>query len=543
MSENQKSLSKSLHRVKHTDRRIVKPAISLILVLTLLLLQVSFPVANVEAQRSVATPMISAGGAYSLALNNDRSIWAWGSNLDGALGTGERNELEFETLYDIYGSPLHIYYSTKPLMVTSLEGIQAVSTGYSHSLALDLDSTVWVWGNNSNGQLGDSTYTTRHTPVKVSKLTDVKAVSAGLWHSLALKENGTVWAWGRNEYGRLGDGTNTTRHTPVQVSGLSGAAAISGGGAHSLALKEDGTVWAWGSNFFGQLGDGTMDDKLTPVQVKGLTDVVAVSAGSLHSLAVKIDGTVWAWGDNSSGQLGDDTMESRHSPVQVSDLTSVQTVSTGDYHSLALREDGTVWAWGTNSSGLLGDGTTDSRLTPVQVSGLNDVVAVSAGSSHSLALKQDGTVLAWGDNMRGQIGDGTTTSRTVPVQSQINLGRITPTMEEIKIYIERTRQEFDDPIVIQEGRTLVPMRAFFEAMGADVSWVPASRTAIGIRGGIEVRIPIDSIHPTVNQQRVTIDVPARIINGRTYIPLRFVGEALGDEVGWDGDTRTITITR
>ena len=117
------------------------------------------------------------------------------------------------------------------------------------------------------------------------------------------------------------------------------------------------------------------------------------------------------------------------------------------------------------------------------------------------------------------------------------------TGQDIKVNINNSTLRLDDPPVIQDGRTLVPMRAFFEAMGADVSWDSASRTAIGIKGGIEVRIPIDSIHPTVNQQRVTIDVPARIIEGRTYIPLRFVGEALGDEVGWDEDTRTITITR
>ena len=123
-------------------------------------------------------------------------------------------------------------------------------------------------------------------------------IAGGGEHSIALKSDGTVWAWGNNWVGQLGDGTTSHRSTPVQVSGLSGVIAIAGGGYHSIALKSDGTVWAWGWNEYGQLGDGTTSHRSTPVQVSGLSGVIAIAGGGYHSIALKSDGTVWAWGNN-----------------------------------------------------------------------------------------------------------------------------------------------------------------------------------------------------------------------------------------------------
>jgi len=290
-----------------------------------------------------------------------------------------------------------------------------ISSGDNHSLLLKADGTVWSWGNNAYGQLGDGTTTARTTPMQVSGLSGVVSVGAGSTHSLAVKSDGTVWSWGDNGSGRLGDGTTTTRTAPVQVSGLSGVVSVGAGGSHSLAVKSDGTVWAWGDNAYGQLGDGTTTTRTTPVQVSGLSGVVSVGAGSSHSLAVKADGTVWAWGNNS-GRLGDGTTTNRAAPVQVSGLSGVVSVGAGGSHSLAVKSDGTVWAWGNNGSGRLGDGTTTTRTTPVQVSGLSGVVSVGAGSTHSLAVKSDGTVCSWGNNGYDQLGDGALTSWTTPVQ-------------------------------------------------------------------------------------------------------------------------------
>ncbi len=313
-----------------------------------------------------------------------------------------------------------------PVKVSGLTDMVALSSGSYHSLALKSDGTVWAWGENWYGQLGDGTTVDKHTPVKVSGLTDVVALSTGTCYSLALKSDGTVWSWGQNWAGQLGDGTTEDRITPVQVSGLTDVVALSGAEMHSLALKSDGTIWAWGENWYGQLGDGTTVDKHTPVKVSGLADMVALSSGNYHSLALKSDGTVWAWGVNERGQLGDGTTVDRHTPVKVSGLTDVVALNTGSQHSLVLKSDGTVWAWGRNWYGQLGDGTTVDRHTSVKVSGLTDVVALSGAESHSLALKSDGTVWAWGRNSTGQLGDGTTVGSHTPVQSLINLGKIEP---------------------------------------------------------------------------------------------------------------------
>ncbi|WP_309890693.1 hypothetical protein [Archangium sp.] len=291
-----------------------------------------------------------------------------------------------------------------------------IAAGYHYNLKVRQDGTVWAWGANSYGQLGDGTTTQRTTPVQVVGLDNVGAVAAGDTHSLALKKDGTVWAWGHNEYGKLGDGTTTTRHTPVQLAGLTNVVAIDAKKDHSLAVKKDGTVWAWGNNAYGKLGDGTTMTRYTPVQVVGLSGVVSVAAGWMSSQALKQDGTVWGWGFNEQGQLGDGTIKSKLTPVQVVGLTGATLLVAGDLHALAVKQDGTAWGWGNNETGQLGDGTTTTRLTPVQVSGLSGVTSIDTSYGHSLAVRQDGTVWGWGSNYVGQLGDGTTTQRLTPVQ-------------------------------------------------------------------------------------------------------------------------------
>ena len=286
------------------------------------------------------------------------------------------------------------------------------AAGDSHNLVVKSDGTVWSWGHNYAGQLGNGRMTARRTPGQVLNLAGVVAVAAGQGHSLALKSDGTLWAWGWNDYGQLGDGTRTGSLTPVQVPNLTGVVAMEAGQTHSLAVKSDGTLWSWGNNAAGQLGDGAGASRFTPGQVLNLTGVVAVAAGKHQSLAVKSDGTLWTWGS----YVGDGTAP-RSTPGQVSSLTGVVAVEAGNSHSLALKSDGSLWAWGENSRGQLGVGTgTGSSNTPVQVSNLTGVVAVASGFAHGMALKSDGTLWLWGDNTVGQLGDGTTTGRNTPWQ-------------------------------------------------------------------------------------------------------------------------------
>ena len=298
---------------------------------------------------------LTAGSSHSLALKDDGTILAWGNNESGQLGDGTNAN------------------STQPVKVANLSGVEAISGGGapSYSLALKDDGTVWAWGDNRasqgtriGGQLGDDEITSSNTPLQVSDLPGgIEAIAAGAEHGLALKDDGTVWAWGYNFFGQLGNGTTTDSSSkPVQVSELDGIEAIAAGGSFSLALKDDGTVWAWGNNWFGQLGDGTSTDGTlttcevtmiggttssscpdsnTPLQMSEIGGIEAIAAGGAHGLALKDDGTVWAWGMNQDGQLGNGTYTlgtstpGINTPVQVSNLSAVKAIAGGGDHSLA----------------------------------------------------------------------------------------------------------------------------------------------------------------------------------------------------------------
>lgn len=329
------------------------------------------------------------------------TAWTWGYNQRGQLGYATTN-------------PIMASANAKDVAETETVGVTAIAGGDSHTLALRYDGSVWVWGHNAKGQLGDGTTTSSQKPVQASGLAPfrgmVAGIAAGHNHNLAVKTDGTVWAWGENDFGQLGDGTTTNRSAPVKVSGVTNAKAVAAGGDHSLALMSSGQVLSWGRNNRGQLGNGTTTDNSTPVQVGGLgSGVDAVAAGTWHSVALK-GGVPWTWGDNNYHQLGNGQPPSATglvtAPVQVANLSGVVCVSAQSVDTLALKSDGTGWGWGNNGAGQLGDGTNMPRAAPVQISGLVGLKALAAGGLHSLGLKNDGTVWAWGGNTVAQLGNG-----------------------------------------------------------------------------------------------------------------------------------------
>ncbi|MBI4945906.1 MAG: T9SS type A sorting domain-containing protein [Bacteroidetes bacterium] len=325
-------------------------------------------------------------------------------------------------IYKLFLPALLAYFLLLPFFAFA----KTMSSGRTHSLVICDDGTVMAWGQNTYGQLGDGTTTMRTVPVHVlagtsgctTNLCNIISVSGGVDHSLALKNDGTVWAWGTNTYGQIGDGTTTNRFTPVQVSGLTGIIAVEAGNMLSLALKSDGTVMAWGYNTNGSVGDGTTTDRHAPVQVSGLTGIKSLSCFWIHTIVLKNDGTVWTWGFNGYGQLGDGTGTDRHIPIQVSGIPPVTVVSAGELFCLVVANDSTVWAWGDNTYGQL---TTIGGATPKQIPGLTGIIDVSGGEQHSLFLKSDGTVLSCGFNWYGQVGNGTL-SWTSPTLTQVLTG-------------------------------------------------------------------------------------------------------------------------
>ena len=222
------------------------------------------------------------------------------------------------------------------------------SAGSCFSLAIKADGSLWAWGVNDYGQLGVGTQGGDHLdPVRIGASTDWATVAgSSRGHSLALKTDGSLWGWGLNHYGELGDGTTHDRSAPTRIGTGKDWMAIAGGSIIAWPSKTDGSLWAWGLNEAGQLGDGTTEDRLFPTRVGSADDWVAVAAGYYHSLGLRSDGSLWAWGENEHGQVGDGTRSLRSNPTRIGLANDWVAVAAGSGYSLALQSDGSLWAWG-----------------------------------------------------------------------------------------------------------------------------------------------------------------------------------------------------
>jgi alpha-tubulin suppressor-like RCC1 family protein len=302
-----------------------------------------------------------------------------------------------------------------------------VAGGQYHTAAIRLNGSLFIWGDNTSGQLGDNTKTIRSTPVTTfSGGTDWKQVACGNSYTAAIKTDGTLWNWGdaTGLGSNLGHNLGIVRCTPITTfAGGTNWKQVSCGSFHTAAIKTDGTLWLWGQNAYGNLGDNTSIRRSTPVTTflggnnwKQVSCAGATNSG--HTAAIKTDGTLWTWGSNGSGQLGDNTAVSRSTPVTTfAGGTNWKQVACGSANIAAIKTDGTLWIWGGNGQGQIGNNlSATSRSTPVTTfAGGTNWKQVACGGANVAAIKTDGTLWTWGQGSDGKLGNNTTDNRSVPV--------------------------------------------------------------------------------------------------------------------------------
>jgi len=345
---------------------------------------------------------------HSAAALSDGTVWCWGANRDGQLGDGTTNS------------------SSSPVKVVGLPA-RAVSlaAGLHHTVALLENGTVWCWGRNTNGQLGNNSKTSSYRPVQVSNIATAMAIAAGDDHTVALLSDGSVWCWGSNKHGELGNGGGGDSNRPARVGSFTNAIRISARFHQTYVIlsdnKVDGALWGWGDNAGGQIGVGTKGGNCpAPVQAfqEKLNHVIAVAAGDHHTCAVLSSGEVWGWGANFFGQLGNNDSKTAQvitAPVQTAGIKTATAVSAGDLHTCAILQDGSLWCWGFNSSGQVGGKSGPKSIAPTKVVLSKSAKMVVGGGLHTITLLEDGTVQCWGENGAGQLGNGTKVNSSTPV--------------------------------------------------------------------------------------------------------------------------------
>lgn len=337
------------------------------------------------------------------------------------------------------------------------------------STVITEDGSLYMWGENYYGQVGDGTKKDRNTPIKI--LENVASVSIEDQTVRALTIDGELYMWGNNKHGQIGDGTTENRNTPIKV--LENVASVSMDNIDTVrALTIDGKLYMWGNNCYGQIGDGTTEDKNIPYQVLENETVVSVSMNAVFNTgAITKDGKLYMWGDwykqTENGSI----------PQQILKDETVVDISMDGATAKAITKDGKLYMWGWNEFGQLGDGTTESRYTdPKQVLEIDNVASIIECSNDETigAITKDGKLYIWGRNQRGQVGDGTTINRSVPFQvlkneivvfATINLDTVSALTKDGKLYLwgangygqvgDGTRENRKTPYQVFKNETIV----------------------------------------------------------------------------------------
>ena len=362
-----------------------------------------------KALSSGGSDQFATQSGQACAIRSDDTIWCWGSNDQGQLGIG--------TTGGFRATP------------TSLSGggtWKQVSTSNSiHTCAIKSDDTAWCWGNDSSGQLGNGATTgTQSAPSAVSGGGTWKKITAGYIMSCGIKSDDTLWCWGSDVTGQLGNGApSSDQISPVSIDGGSTWKDISSSNQVTCGIKSDNTLWCWGSDFAGQLGNGAAitANQTSPSAVTGGSAWKSVSVGSSYTCGIKSDDTAWCWGSDSFGQLGNGaTAGNQPDPVAVVGGHLWKSISAGRgtnvHATCGIRNDDTLWCWGADSLGTLGNGPTitANQDSPMQVQGGGMWAAVSVSGSTACSIATSGHLYCWGFAGLGQLANGQSSIAETP---------------------------------------------------------------------------------------------------------------------------------
>jgi len=344
--------------------------------------------------------IISAGGTHSCGIKTDNTLHCWGSNSQGRTG-----------LNTTTGNAL------VPTGISGGGSWKTINAEGLHSCGIKADDTLWCWGWNSSGQLGDNSVTQRIIPTAISGGGSWKGIDIGSTYSCGTKSDNSAWCWGSNSYGQLGDSTITDRLVPTAVSGGHTWSQITSGKYHTCGIKTDGLFLCWGRNRNGEHGDNSLSNNITvPTRISDSGAWLQVTMDPYASCAIKSDSKLYCWGNNGSGELGSGSQyETFLQPTEVSGGGNwIDVAMGGRYFTCGIKSGGSLWCWGGNGSGQLGDNSTTDRLVPTAINGGGTWKQVTVGDNHSCAIKSDNSLWCWGDNASGQLGDNSTTQRLVP---------------------------------------------------------------------------------------------------------------------------------
>lgn len=523
---------------------------------------------------TVARSAVAVEKHYALVIKQDGSLWGRGYNWDGNLGIFSEKDLD----------PRYFEHE----WIKTMDDVVSVSSYSGSTLVIKRDSSLWAFGLNANGQLGiggEGNRTNRAgnmiqtIPVKIME--DVASAYTGPGVSYAVKKDGSLWAWGYNQHGQLGDGTMNNSDKPKKI--LDGVSMVSPGGYHTLALKTDGSVWAWGQTENGQIGNGGKYDyeykqirnfsgdytsihyQLQPVKV--FDSAVSISAGGQHSLALKSDGSLWGWGDNLFGQLGNGgqgnswiTRESwkiQTIPIKVMD--DVNSVNAINHSTFVIKSDNSLWGWGANGSADLGIGSSGNFMSsPEKI--MDGVTSMGNG----FALKGDGELWGWGAN-----DDLWLTEGDIAIYKPMKIldGILLPSKAPLLMYVRA--QPSSSSILVNglpvalnaytiNGNNCYKLRDIAYMLSGtqkqfDVVWSSITNSIMITTGekytvvGGELKVELsteETAKPNtldVYIDGVKVQLASYNIDGNNYFKLRDVASVINFGVNWDGEKNSISI--